>query len=419
MLAVASFGLVRLGIAPATANAALSTVAAILVLVPAMAAAGSPVWEHRGVLLAKAESAFPPLAGPATPPAVKPDIYYLIFDRYARADQLQAVYGFDNAAFIKALQARGFAVADKAYANYQRTAHSVASSLNLDYLDALAGSPQDESSDWAPLYARLTNFRLQEFLKGQGYAYHHFGSWWEPTRSNPFADVVHAYRAWPELARVTFENSAIGRLSERFHFRIADPLAIQCDRAHWQFDTLHDVARLDGPKFVFAHFLVPHPPFVLDQSGACISRETAQSRSRAQNYVDQVMWTNMRILAFIDTALARPGPKPIIVMQSDEGPWPQKYAGDEIARLGQDVSSVEWRTVPTEALREKMAILNAIHLPGARGAIEPDASPVNSFRMVLREIFGMDLPDLPVRQYVYQDDRHLYRFHDVTDKLAQ
>lgn len=420
IFAVSTFALARFSTAPATANTFLGAIAIILALVPALAAAGSPVWGSRSARLAKADGAFPPLAAAMKDPNEWPDIYYLIFDRYARADQLLAIYGFDNAAFLQALEARGFAIAGNAYSNYQRTAHSIASSLNLDYLEGLAASPQDESSDWIPLYDRLEDFRLQRLLRQHGYHYHHFGSWWEPTRTNPNADFDHSYLALPELVRVAFENSAIGQLAARLGLRFVDPIAIQCDRAHWQFDTLKSVASLQGPQFVFAHVLVPHPPFVLDETGACMSRQMAQQRSRAQNYIGQVRWTNARILAFVDAALAQPGPKPIIVLQSDEGPWPQKFAGDEVSRLGHDISSVDWLNIPAEELREKMAILNAIYLPdGRRGLIGPDASPVNTFRLILREYFGMELPDLPVRQYVFQDDRHLYRFHDVTAKLAR
>jgi len=37
--------------------------------------------------------------------------------------------------------------------------------------------------------------------------------------------------------------------------------------------------------------------------------------------------------------------------------------------------------------------------------------------MILREYFGVDLPDLPNRSYDYPDNEHTYDFFDVTDQL--
>ena len=63
----------------------------------------------------------------------RPD--YLIFDRYADNRTLQADFGFDNQAFLATLRRSGFFVADRSRANYTKTTHSLASSLNLTHLE--------------------------------------------------------------------------------------------------------------------------------------------------------------------------------------------------------------------------------------------------------------------------------------------
>jgi hypothetical protein len=172
-------------------------------------------------------------------------------------------------------------------------------------------------------------------------------------------------------------------------------------------------------RFVFAHFLVPHPPFVLDADGRCISAQEATSRTRAENYTRQVMFTNREILKFLDATMERPGLKPIIILQSDEGPWPQRFAGDEITRLGADVTPADWLTATPSELVEKMAILNALYFPDRdMSAIAETATPVNSFRTVLREYFGVPLEPLPDREVIFESAERLYRFHDVTERLA-
>jgi hypothetical protein len=63
-------------------------------------------------------------------------------------------------------------------------------------------------------------------------------------------------------------------------------------------------------------------------------------------------------------------------------------------------------------------VLRAYYLPGIDVTIPPDDSGVNVFRMILREYFGMDLPDLPNRSFTWPDvQRDRYTLREVTDEL--
>src|SRR3989344_2557353 len=65
---------------------------------------------------------------------IKPDIYYIILDEHARFDVLTQEYGYTNTEFIDYLNNKGFYVANST-SNYAITSLSLASSLNMDYLD--------------------------------------------------------------------------------------------------------------------------------------------------------------------------------------------------------------------------------------------------------------------------------------------
>jgi hypothetical protein len=403
------------------AGLALTLFAGVWCAVPVISMARSPVWLERPAIRVMAQQAFADLPQPARATTVdKRDIYYLIFDRYARGDQLKDIYGFDNEPFIHELEARGFAVAERSFANYQRTTHSLISSLNLDYLDGLGGKAARSSHDWVPLYEMLQDFRLRRFLDAQGYIFDFFGSWWEPTRVNRFAHVNHNTMAIPEPLGAMLDQSLIPFIAQLAGLELFDRRLMQCQRSKRAFRELTSLAEKPGmARFVFAHFLVPHPPFVLDADGRCISAQEATSHTRAENYTRQVMFTNREILKFLDTRMKRPGPKPIIILQSDEGPWPQRFAGDEITRLGADVTPADWLTATPSELVEKMAILNALYFPDRdMSAIAETATPVNSFRMVLREYFNVPLEPLPDREIIFESAERLYRFHDVTERLA-
>lgn len=76
--------------------------------------------------------------------------------------------------------------------------------------------------------------------------------------------------------------------------------------------------------------------------------------------------------------------------------------------------------MPNEQLRIKTAILNAYYLPdGQYEQLNEEISPVNSFRVIFNALFGTDFEILTERTFVSPDDRHLYDFHDVTDRVRQ
>ncbi len=125
--------------------------------------------------------------------AGRPDVYYIILDRYAGEDTLREVYGYDNSAFYEALEERGFTIAHHSWAGYFKTALSLVSSLSMDYLDPTAynqSSPDNFGAIHAALQHRLA---APATLKELGYEYVHIGNWWEPSSKNVDADVVEKY----------------------------------------------------------------------------------------------------------------------------------------------------------------------------------------------------------------------------------
>ena len=380
--------------------------------------ATSPVWSSRPALLQTTASAFDMVPPATSEPFEKPDIYYFIFDRYHRNDYLKKIYGFDNQPFLDELRKRGFFIADQAYSNYQRTAHSVVSSLNFDYLDRLDTADTKGKSDWYPIFNMFQDFRIGRVLKSFGYEVHFSGTWWEPTRRIAIADQNHNFFEMPEMPRVIYEYSLLVDAARFLGLRMADPLYWQCQRSRLMFEDIRNREPGAKPKFHFAHFLIPHPPFVTHESGRCMESAEALKRTRSQNYIGQMKYANEQILATVDQLLARPGPKPIIILQADEGPWPEKFAGDEVTALGRDVSSVNWLKATPEELREKMAIFSAIYAPRLPlSDLTARMSPVNTFRIILKYYFNVPIEPLPDRNKIYLDNGNLYTFKDVTEIL--
>lgn len=360
----------------------------------------------------ESQRALPDMQGKAS--AESPDVWHIIFDRYGGTDTLRTVYRFDNRPFMEELRRRGFAVQDHAFSNYQRTGHSIASTMNGTLLDPMIGPMQDQPNDWVPIYRSMRDNAALRFFDAQGYRTHFAGSWWEPTRFSPVADESIELRAVPQLARLAIDTSSIGAWLKALQIPYVDGRGDQCFRAVEKFRRLKQLARDGTRKYVFAHFLVPHPPFVLNADGSCRSLEEARRASRRDNYVAQIQFANREVLMLVDAILAGPRPA-VIVIHGDEGPWPEPHFHNEHG-LGTDAVDVDWNRVSDAKLREKMSILLAARSPDGPPKQMPQ-SPLQIYSAILNEHFSSRAPLPKSGYYVFESDAQLYRFQNVTGRL--
>jgi hypothetical protein len=346
-------------------------------------------------------------AAPATNSRL-PDIYYIILDRYPSAAVLKEFYDFDNSEFVDYLVRHGFYVASQSHANYLCTAQSLASSLNMKHITYLGKEMGEETDNWIPTYAMLQDNRVWRFLKSKGYKFIHFGSEWYPTSKNNHADMNVNLFGLSEFWMLIYKTTTLYPVTRLL--RIIDPYAQKYERVHYQFDKLSLLPSIKGPTFAFAHFLVPHDPYVFDENGNFLTPEKASQRSDRENFVTQIIFINKKMKALINKLQSDSDPQPIIVVQSDEGPYPPNR---KITFSGFD-----WEHADNAQIRRKMGILNAYYLPDVNeNTLYPSITPVNSFRIIFNLYFGTGLELLPDESYVFSDTRHIYKFINVTDKL--
>ncbi len=347
--------------------------------------------------------------------AVKPDIYYIILDRYG-GEKTMDLYGFDNHKFLNFLTEKGFYVADRSTMNYPRTLPSLAASLNMEYINFLTGIAGENTSDQTFAYPLLNNHKVGELLKSQGYRYLHLGSWFEPTKVSPLADQnfimgdlylgIDGFST--ELLETTLFAPIIRRLSSRtssFEFDTQHR-----NRILYQFENLERIPFLDSPKFIFAHILLPHDPYVF---GANCEELSSTARASIPNYLAHVSCANKRTMELVETILASSKNPPVIIIQADEGPYNMLYPMPKTKKVGFDFAGAS-----DDTLNERFPILNALYLPGVDTSdLYPSMTPVNTFRFIFNKYFGADLGLLPDKNYVYQDEDHFYKFIEVTDRL--
>jgi hypothetical protein len=335
------------------------------------------------------------------------DVYLLVFDRYGSNWSIEHRFGITDNDLPDWLASQGFQVMPGARANYRATDFSLSSALNMSMHDDLTRSIGPVSDDRTPARDKLRRTEVAKFLRANGYRYYHLGAWYEPTRTNELADENLTWGEDTEFSSVLRDvsmgpsiESLVTEEVPEDEFRVgARQMAL------YQFRQVQRLATVPGRKFVFAHILLPHPPYVFAADGREIRDPEARERPEGDLYRDQLRFTNARIREIVDALLAGPPESdPIIVIMGDEGPF-----------LCRNVDCVDGSP---ETLGIRLGVLTALYLPGLPdGIMPPNHSSVNTFRVIFSEYFGADLPRLPDRAFNHPDNDHLYDFQDVTDIL--
>ncbi len=317
-----------------------------------------------------------------------PDIYYIILDCYGNDEILDKVYDYDNSGFTDYLKSKGFFVSDQSFCNYNKTTLSLLSSLNFQYINFDNVSNFD-GSHIKMLIPYVTDNRTCLFLKSLGYELIHFGSWYELTRKNKNADLNINREAYSEFTILLLKSTMLYPVGAFFelswYFRKDQWL-----RVRYKLEKFREIIERPGPKFIFAHFIVPHTPFIFDQDGSYKPPGKQVNTSTRDNYIDQLIYINSQIKTVIDAILAKSETPPIIILQADEGP--NRNRGREIDFTFTD---------SLLAFRAESMILNAYHLPGvlANSVLYEGITPVNTFRVVFNEYFGTSYELLEDRSY--------------------
>lgn len=348
-------------------------------------------------------------------PEARPDVYYIVLDAYGRRDTLVSLIGYDNSDFLADLEELGFYVADCAQANYSQSELSLASTLNMAYLDDLGQVFVPNRDERTPLRPLIKESLVRRTFTELGYEVVAFETGY------PFSEWETADRYLrPDLSEVEgsgflanlngFESlllrSSAGLLLVDFSHLLPesfvpdDQFEIRAARQRTLFalDRLEELPDSDGPMFVFAHVVSPHRPFVFGPGGQArvkpnlFDYETYEERMDwyRRGYADQVEYLNQKLLPVLRRLIEASEPAPVVLLQSDHGP---------------EEGSAE----------DRMGILSAYYLAG-RGA-EPlysTITPVNNFRLIFGEFFSAELPSLPDRSYYSTYDRP-YDFRSVSN----
>lgn len=347
--------------------------------------------------------------------SLKPDVYYFIFDRYAGQKTLEDFYKYDNSKFYNFLNDKGFYIAKNSHTNYPSTELSIASSLSMDYHQAYDGSGRkpDYTTD---IYPKIWDAAAAKQFKELGYTYYQVSSRYMPTSYSNVADkqYIPGKISALNIDEFTFQllqSSLLNTFGTEMLTGLVNLDYYQAFlNAHkYQRAELPKIIKLDGPKFVFTHILLPHDPHVVDESCRTIDKTQFSMSTDLPAYLDQLQCANLLATMWVDQILSETKGQAIIILQADEGPYPL------IHKLPQQKS---FSNASDEAIEERTGVLNAYYFPNQDySQLYENITPVNSFRTVLRQYFNLEIQNLPDKVYVFPSEKQIFEFMDVTDRL--
>mgnify|MGYP001411636710 FL=1 len=321
--------------------------------------------------------------------AEKPNVYHIILDEYTDNEILTKKFGYNNEKFLEFLNNNGFYMHDKLFSTFGGTVKELNVILNMEYPKKLRWMSED--------YESLNNNKVMSIFSNQNYSIIETNSM---MRWKNFSDVDTKLCYDTNFINSEFLDQVLGKSIIRY-FLEKYQQDTRRDTVRCTFNVLNEITlKTDGPKYVFSHVYVPHPPFLFGPNGENVipdHREISglQSWENPQGYVNQLIYATNEITVVIKN-IVKNDPNAIIIVQGDTG-----------TLTGADISKKTMKEI-----YQAHSILYAVRIPDVEDS--DYMIPVNTYRIIFNNYFNMNYDYLEYHSYLVHNDSDM---EDITKKL--
>jgi hypothetical protein len=321
-----------------------------------------------------------------------PDIYYLLFDELAASETYQQLIAYDNSANDRLLSFMGFKIAKQAYAATNHTHTAMPSVFNMCYLPFI----ENQQVGFREMHALINNINKNPvipFLKNNGYKIFNAGIFrlddapgltkpdlWTLHSANDMITDQILYRnlwnnfGWMIQSKLTSKPKSVEKL-------VSDTALINEALSIVQ-KTIADT--VSQPKFLYAHFYLPHGPVRYDSSGNILQWKSYGDYNLKNEsfglYREQVKYT-FRLIIKLCNQIQQQSKRPtVIILQGDHG-----IRNYDTTKFNKELSFRPYA---------------AFYFPeGSYTTISDSFYMPNTFRVVLNQYFQQKLPMLSRKIY--------------------
>jgi len=318
---------------------------------------------------------------------VKPDIYYIIFDSYTSSQALQKNFGYSNHILENDLKEKEFVILPNSKSNYNYTAFSIGSVFNMNYIENADTVNKLFDRKYLQALKTVYNNQLIAFLEKKGYRiFNHslFDFKGHPTTLNDndkwgireLFDQYNIFFKFGYDAGFNFPGRLVQKIMYNPYF-INHPQNRQFSDSMVReglMQSLHHST--EQPRFVYAHFLSPHPPFFHDSTGKPLpTTNSILPQDIRTGYVHQIARVNKTIKEITDSIITHSKRPLAIIIQGDHGYSAEMTLDKKIPEMFPNLNAFYFSNKDYSRLNDSL-------------------TSVNTFRMVLNTWFNKDLPIL-------------------------
>ena len=312
----------------------------------------------------------------------KPDIYFIVADEYAGNRQLKEVLGFDNSTFENELRKRGFIILDSTKSNYNYTPFSIASTLQMNYLNGIVGRNQNKQD--RELCKQIINHStVAAYLKQLGYSLKNYSVFYLDDEEPPVGSTLFTLAGTDLISSQTL-FSRINR-DIRFNtvatFKWKTEMKRFTDNERNRTQKIYALTKKESekpsvvPRFVYTHLMMPHYPYFFNSKGEPYPVENLMegNQHRTDAYLEYLQYSNKKFLELIDHLLRTSKQPPVILLIGDHG----------------------FRHSSNMDQSYHFMNLNAVFFPDKKyDGFYNGMTNVNQFRVLLNTLFNQQLPML-------------------------
>jgi hypothetical protein len=292
-----------------------------------------------------------------------PDIYFIILDGYTGFKGLKKYWDFDNNDLKKFLNSNGFFIAENGKTIYKVTNYSIASTLNMSELNFETDNLYAKSS-----YLSIANIIKKnivvEFFSEVGYDFINLS----------FYDIYDTQKFYQDIYFLKSGNIYQSRTIYGHLYEIQNE--INADMAYINLDIFKRLKTMrsafnEKPKFIYAHIMMPHPPYYFDAEGNKNNSKIANDSKNQMSYLEQLKYTNTLLMETLKSILNHNENPPIIVVQGDHG----------------------FRRFKENNKKDvEFFVLSCYYFPGKDYSLLTDSmKTINTFPLILNKYFNHDL----------------------------
>jgi len=260
------------------------------------------------------------------PPHSPPNIYLILMDGYAGNASLKDYFHYDNSALTNDLRTKGFYVADSFHSNYNITAGSMNSFLNMQYLDLNAFAPFNQYSFYLKSIKATQKGILLNAFQHWGYKinnysifdFEHIGKGQEVSAWQKAEELIEAPMFHNKIKHDLGWLLYTGKYKSDNIYRKEVLKQFYLNQDLIEKTMLISQQKSSSPQFTYTHLLLPHEPYFADSTGHLYQEEESLKLNNEEKYLSYLKYANTKIIALADT-IRRHDSQALIIFLSDHG----------------------------------------------------------------------------------------------------